>query len=108
MLQKTAQNLMAHERLFRFGIASYLLGQMSDLALITALYVILKRVNQHLALFGDPLSFRYGSGHLGRESPDLVSKALLGRLPPKSRLLRTILVGPPFASQEVEPYPARI
>ena len=22
----------------------------------------------------DPLSFRYGSGHLGRESPDLVGK----------------------------------
>jgi hypothetical protein len=30
---------MAHERLFRLGIASYLLGQMSDVALITALYV---------------------------------------------------------------------
>jgi hypothetical protein len=39
---ETAQNIMAHERLFRLGIASYLLGQMSDVALITALYVILK------------------------------------------------------------------
>jgi hypothetical protein len=33
---------MAHERLFRLGIASYLLGQMSDVALVTALYAILK------------------------------------------------------------------
>jgi hypothetical protein len=33
---------MAHQRLFRFGIASYLLGQMSGVALIMALYVIVK------------------------------------------------------------------
>ena len=48
---ETARNIMAHERLFRLGIASYLLSQMSDVALITALYAILKRVNQNLALF---------------------------------------------------------
>jgi hypothetical protein len=39
---ETVQNIMAHERLFRLGIASYLLGQMSDVALVTALYAILK------------------------------------------------------------------
>ncbi len=48
---ETARNVMAHERLFRLGIASYLISQMSDVALTTALYVILKRVNQNLALF---------------------------------------------------------
>ena len=42
---------MAHERLFRLGIASYLLSQASDVALISALYVILERVNKNLALF---------------------------------------------------------
>src|SRR5215471_14413979 len=48
---ETARNIMAHERLFRLGIASYLGSQMTDVALITALYVILSRVNQSLALF---------------------------------------------------------
>jgi hypothetical protein len=48
---ETARNIMAHERLFRLGIASYLVSQMTDVALITALYMILKRVSQSLALF---------------------------------------------------------
>lgn len=48
---ETARNIMAHERLWRLGIASYLLCLLTDVALITALYVILKRVDQHLALF---------------------------------------------------------
>jgi hypothetical protein len=49
---ETARNIVAHERLFRLGIASYLAVSVSDVALITALYVILKRVNPNLALFG--------------------------------------------------------
>jgi hypothetical protein len=49
---KTAGNIMVHERLFRLGIAGYVLCMLSDTALLTALYVILKRVNQNLALFG--------------------------------------------------------
>src|SRR5712692_10568952 len=48
---ETARNIMAHERLWRLGIASNLLCFLTDVALITALYVILKRVNQNLALF---------------------------------------------------------
>jgi hypothetical protein len=48
---ETARNIVAHERLFRLGIASYLLCMVSDVALITALYVILRRVNQNIALF---------------------------------------------------------
>lgn len=48
---QTAGNIMVHERLFRLGIASYVLCMLSDAALLTALYVILKRVNQNLALF---------------------------------------------------------
>jgi Domain of unknown function (DUF4386) len=48
---ETAQNIIAHERLWRLGIASYLICLLADVALITALYVILKRVNQNLALF---------------------------------------------------------
>jgi len=46
----TAHNIVAHERLFRLGIAFDLLVVMSDIALITALYVILKTVNRNLAL----------------------------------------------------------
>jgi hypothetical protein len=48
---ETARNIMAHERLWRLGIASSLLGLLTDVALIAALYVILKHVNQNLALF---------------------------------------------------------
>ncbi len=48
---ETARNIVAHERLFRLGIASYLLCMASDVALIAGLYVILERVNRNLALF---------------------------------------------------------
>ena len=47
----TARNIMAHERLFRVGIASSLLVFAIDLALIAALYVVLKPVSQNLSLF---------------------------------------------------------
>jgi hypothetical protein len=47
---ETARNIMAHERLFRLGIASNLIVFAVDVVLITALYVVLKRVNQNLAL----------------------------------------------------------
>src|SRR5208337_2854200 len=47
---ETARNIMAHERLFRLGIAVDLLEMASMVVLLTALYVILKAVNQHLAL----------------------------------------------------------
>lgn len=47
---ETARNVMAHEQLFRFGIASALIIVVSDVILIAALYAILKRVNEHLAL----------------------------------------------------------
>jgi len=46
----TAQNIIAHERLFRLGIASNLLVFATDVLLVTALYVVLKRVNRRLAL----------------------------------------------------------
>lgn len=47
---QTALNIMAHERLFRLGIASNLTVFAVDVVLITALYVILKPVNRSLAL----------------------------------------------------------
>jgi hypothetical protein len=46
----TAQNIIAHERLFRLGIASNLLVFAADVLLVTALYVVLERVNRRLAL----------------------------------------------------------
>jgi hypothetical protein len=46
----TAQNIIAHERLFRIGIASNLLVFATDVLLVTALYVVLERVNRRLAL----------------------------------------------------------
>lgn len=48
---ETAQNIMAHEQLWRVGIASNLLCYLTDIALIAALYVILKQVNHNLARF---------------------------------------------------------
>jgi len=45
-----ALNIVAHERLFRLGIASNLAVFAIDIALITALYVVLTPVNRSLAL----------------------------------------------------------
>jgi hypothetical protein len=47
---ETARNIMAHERLFRLGIASNLVVFALDVALIAALYVTLKPVHRGLAL----------------------------------------------------------
>jgi hypothetical protein len=46
----TAQHIVAHERLFRLGIASNLSVFAIDIALITALYLVLKPVHERLAL----------------------------------------------------------
>jgi hypothetical protein len=46
----TARNIVAHETLFRLGIASNLVVFMADVVLIAALYVILERTNRNLAL----------------------------------------------------------
>jgi hypothetical protein len=48
---QAAQWLMAHQRLFRLGIASDLLAFTIDIALVTALYIVLRPVNRSLALF---------------------------------------------------------
>lgn len=47
---ETARNIMASEGLFRIGIASDLMTFVADIALITALYVVLRPVNRNLAL----------------------------------------------------------
>jgi hypothetical protein len=47
---ETARNIMAHERLFRLGIASNLIVFATDVVLLTALYVVLEPVNRNLAL----------------------------------------------------------
>jgi hypothetical protein len=49
---KTAGNLIASERLFRLAIALDVVTAASDVALIGALYIILRPVNQNLALVG--------------------------------------------------------
>ena len=47
---QTALNIVAHERLFRLGIASNLAVFAIDIALISSLYVVLKPINRSLAL----------------------------------------------------------
>jgi hypothetical protein len=47
---ETARNIMAHERLFRINIVCDLIYGAGVVVLLTALYVILKAVNQNLAL----------------------------------------------------------
>jgi|APFre7841882630_1041343.scaffolds.fasta_scaffold02748_3 hypothetical protein len=47
---ETARNIIAHERLFRLGIASDLVAFAADVVLLTALYVVLGPVNRSLAL----------------------------------------------------------
>lgn len=48
---ETARNIVSHELLFRIGIASDLIFCIGLVALLTALYVILKPVSPGLALF---------------------------------------------------------
>jgi len=47
---QTAMNIVEHERLFRLGIAGNLTAFAIDIALITALYVVLKPVHGRIAL----------------------------------------------------------
>ena len=47
---ETARNILAHERLFRIGIACDLFYAVGTVVLLAALYVILKPVNRGLAL----------------------------------------------------------
>ena len=47
---ETSRNIVAHERLFRLGIASNLFVFALDVALIAALYVTLRPVHRGLAL----------------------------------------------------------
>ena len=47
---ETAQNILAHEQLFRIGIAGYLFYCVCLVVLIAALYVVLKPVSRGLAL----------------------------------------------------------
>jgi hypothetical protein len=47
---QTALNIVAHERLFRLGIASNLAVFAIDIALITALYLVLNPIDRSLAL----------------------------------------------------------
>jgi len=49
---ETARNILAHERLFRIGIAGDLIYCVGVVVLLTALYVILKPVSRGLALLG--------------------------------------------------------
>lgn len=47
---ETARNILAHEQLFRLGIACDLIYSAGTVVLLSALYVILKPVNRNLAL----------------------------------------------------------
>ena len=49
---ETARNIMAHETQFRVALTCFLTYSVSVVVLLTALYVILKPVNQGLALVG--------------------------------------------------------
>jgi len=56
---QTARNIMAHEPLFRLGIALDMIYCAGLLLLLTALYVILKPINRHLALLATFWSLVY-------------------------------------------------
>ncbi len=49
---ETARNIMAHETQFRVAVTCFLIYSASVVVLLAALYVILKPVNQGLALVG--------------------------------------------------------
>jgi hypothetical protein len=47
---RTARNILAHEALFRFGVVCFLAYGAGIIVLLTALYVVLRRVSRHLAV----------------------------------------------------------
>src|SRR6266487_5612504 len=49
---ETARNIVAHERQFRVAVTCFLIYSASVVVLLAALYVILKPINQGLALVG--------------------------------------------------------
>jgi len=55
----TAQNIMAHETLFRINIVSNLIYFITLVVMFTSLYVILKPVNKNLALVATFFRFLY-------------------------------------------------
>ena len=48
---ETANRILAHESLFRFGFAGYLLEALCDVGIALLFYVLLKPVHKNLALF---------------------------------------------------------
>lgn len=48
---ETANRILAHESLFRFGFAGYLFEALCDVAIALLFYVLLKPVHRNLALF---------------------------------------------------------
>jgi hypothetical protein len=56
---ETARNILAHERLFRIGIACGLFYCVGVVLLLVALYVILRPINPGLALLGASLRLVY-------------------------------------------------
>jgi hypothetical protein len=56
----TARNIMAHETLFRLNIACNLIYVINVVVLLGALYVVLKSVNQRLAIFAAFCRLVYG------------------------------------------------
>lgn len=57
----TARNILAHQTLFRFNIASDLVYATGVVVLLTAFYVILKPVNRGVALLGALFRLLYAS-----------------------------------------------
>jgi Domain of unknown function (DUF4386) len=57
---ETARNIVAHETLFRIGVAGDMVYCVGVVVLLTALYVILKPVSQYLALLAAFSRLAYG------------------------------------------------
>jgi hypothetical protein len=56
---ESARNLLAHETLFRIGIAGNVVYSAGVIVLLTALYVVLRPVNRGMALLGASWMFVY-------------------------------------------------
>jgi len=68
---ETAQNILAHEQLFRIGIVGDLLYCAGVVVLLTALYVILKPVSHGLALLAALWRFVWVLMWLVNDAPPL-------------------------------------
>jgi hypothetical protein len=90
-MAKTANNIMAHEALFRYGMVGYLVNFVGDLIASWALFILLKPVNENLSILTALFRLVY----------TVISLAAILNLVTVLTLLNTAAYGAVFTPQQI-------